>query len=51
MGAITMVPILNSFVLSIESCWSISGKELVARASGEIQKRAEDLDAKLAELA
>jgi len=50
-GAITLSPILDSFILSIESCGSIAAKDLVAMASEEIQKRAEDLDAKLAELA
>ena len=42
---------MDSFILSIESCGSIAAKDLVAMASEEIQKRAEDLDAKLAELA
>ncbi|MBN1235672.1 MAG: DNA-directed RNA polymerase subunit D [Methanotrichaceae archaeon] len=50
-GAITVTPILDSFVLSIESCGSMPAKDLVAKAALEIQKRAEDLDAKLAELA
>lgn len=50
-GAITLSPVLDSFILSIESCGSIAAKDLVAMASEEIQKRAEDLDAKLAELA
>ena len=50
-GAITLSPVLDSFILSIESCGSIPAKDLVAMASEEILKRAEDLDAKLAELA
>jgi len=50
-GAITLRPVLDSFILSIESCGSIAAKDLVAMASEEIRKRAEDLDAKLAELA
>jgi DNA-directed RNA polymerase subunit D len=49
-GAITLTPVLDSFVVSIESCGSIPAKDLVAMASEEILKRAEDLDAKLAEL-
>jgi len=50
-GAISVAPILDSFVVSIESCGSIRAKGLVAMASEEVRKRAEDLDAKLAELA
>lgn len=50
-GAISLTPVLDSFVISIESSGSIPAKELVAMASEEILKRAEDLDAKLAELA
>jgi len=50
-GAISVAPILDSFVVSIESCGSIRAKDLVAMASEEVRKRAEDLDAKLAELA
>ncbi len=50
-GAIIVLPIKDSFVVSIESCGSLPAKELVARASEEILKRAVDLDAKLAELA
>jgi len=38
-------------VVSIESSGCLPAKDLVARASEEIKKRAEDLDAKLAELA
>jgi len=48
--AIEVSPIQDSFVLSIESGGSMPAKELVARASLEIRKRAEALDAKLAEL-
>jgi DNA-directed RNA polymerase subunit D len=50
-GAIRVTPILDSFVVSIESCGSMPAKDLVGRACEEIKKRAEDLDAKLAELA
>ena len=50
-GAIKVTPILDSFVVSIESSGCLPAKDLVARASEEIKKRAEDLDAKLAELA
>jgi DNA-directed RNA polymerase subunit D len=49
-GAIKVTPVLDSFVLTIESGGSVPVKELVARASDEIRKRAEALDAKLAEL-
>jgi DNA-directed RNA polymerase subunit D len=48
--AIKLSPILDSFVVSIESSGSMPAKELVARAAEEIQKRAENLEAKLAEL-
>lgn len=50
-GAIKLVPILDSFVLSIESSGCMPAKDLVAKASEEIRARAEYLDAKLAELA
>lgn len=49
-GAMKVTPVLDSFVVSIESSGSMPAKELVARASDEIRKRAEALDAKLAEL-
>ena len=49
-GVIKVTPVLDSFVLNIESGGSLPAKELVARASDEIRKRAEALDAKLAEL-
>ena len=49
-GAIKLTPVLDSFVVSIESSGTIAAKELVARAAQEIKARAEDLDAKLAEL-
>jgi DNA-directed RNA polymerase subunit D len=49
-GAVKVLPVLDSFVVSIESSGSVPAKELVERAAQEIQKRAEDLDAKLAEL-
>jgi len=42
---------MDLFVVSIESCGSMPAKDLVAKAADEIKKRAEDLDAKLAELA
>jgi DNA-directed RNA polymerase subunit D len=50
-GAIKLSPVLDSFVVSIESCGSMPVKDLVAKAALEIKKRAEDLNAKLAELA
>jgi len=49
-GAMKVTPVLDSFVVSIESGGSLPAKELVSRASDEIRKRAEALDAKLAEL-
>lgn len=49
-GAIKLTPVLDSFVVSIESSGTIAAKELVARAAQEIKARAEDLGAKLAEL-
>ena len=49
-GAVKVTPVLDSFVVSVESGGSLPAKELVARASDEIRKRAEALDAKLAEL-
>lgn len=49
-GAIKVTPVLDSFVLTIESDGSMPVKELVARASDGVRKRAESLDAKLAEL-
>jgi DNA-directed RNA polymerase subunit D len=50
-GAIKLSPIMDSFVVSIESSGTLPAKDLVAKAAVEIKKRAEDLDAKLAELA
>ena len=50
-GAIKLSPIMDSFVVSIESSGTLPVKDLVAKAAVEIKKRAEDLDAKLAELA
>ena len=50
-GAIKLSPIMDSFVVSIESSGTLPAKDLVAKAADEIKKRAEDLDAKLAELA
>ncbi|OPY50200.1 MAG: DNA-directed RNA polymerase subunit D [Methanosaeta sp. PtaU1.Bin060] len=49
-GALKVTPVLDSFVISIESSGVMPVKELVAKAAQEIRKRAEDLDAKLAEL-
>ena len=49
-AAITLSPIMDSFVVSIESSGSVAAKDLVAEAATEIKKRALDLDAKLAEL-
>jgi hypothetical protein len=42
---------MDSFVVSIESSGTLPAKDLVAKAAVEIKMRAEDLDAKLAELA
>jgi DNA-directed RNA polymerase subunit D len=50
-GAISLSPIVNSFVVSIEGAGNMPVKQLVAKAAEEIKRRAEDLDAKLAELA
>jgi DNA-directed RNA polymerase subunit D len=50
-GAIKLSPVMDSFVVSIESTGNMPVKGLVAKAAEEIRKRAEDLDAKLAELA
>jgi DNA-directed RNA polymerase subunit D len=49
-GAILISPVLDSFVLAIESSGSMHAKDLVTRASEEIKLRAETLEAKLAEL-
>jgi DNA-directed RNA polymerase subunit D len=49
-GAIKLTPVLDSFVMTIESDGSMPVKELVARASDGIRKKAEALDEKLAEL-
>ena len=49
-GAISVSPVLDSFVLAIESGGSVPAKDLVAKASEEIKLRAETLEAKLAEL-
>jgi DNA-directed RNA polymerase subunit D len=49
-GAISVNPVLDSFVMNIEGDGSIPVKDLVARASKEIKKRAELLGARLAEL-
>lgn len=49
--AIQISPILDSFVMTIDGCGSIPAKELVARAALEIKKRAEALEAQLAEIA
>jgi DNA-directed RNA polymerase subunit D len=50
-GVIQISPILDSFVMTIDGCGSIPAKELVIRAGQEIQKRAEALEAQLAEIA
>lgn len=50
-GAIQISPILDSFVMTIDGCGSIPTKEMVIRAGQEIQKRAEALEAQLAEIA
>jgi DNA-directed RNA polymerase subunit D len=49
-GAISVTPILDSFLLNIESVGSMPAKDLVERATQEIKKRAESLHAKLAAL-
>lgn len=49
-AAIKLTPIMDSFVVSIESSGSVAAKDLVSGAATEIKKRALDLDAKLAEL-
>ena len=49
-GAISISPVLDSFVLTIESSGSMPAKDLVTRASEEIRLRAETLEARLAEL-
>ena len=49
--AIKLSPVMDSFVVSIESSGTLPAKDLVAKAADEIKKRAVDLDAKLAELA
>jgi DNA-directed RNA polymerase subunit D len=50
-GVIQISPVLDSFVMTIDGCGSIPAKELVIRAGQEIQKRAEALEAQLAEIA
>ena len=49
-AAITLSPVLDSFVVSIEGSGCVAAKDMVATAASEIRKRALDLDAKLAEL-
>ncbi len=49
-GAIKVSPVLDSFVVTIDSSGCMPVKELVSRASDEIRMRAETLGAKLAEL-
>ena len=49
-AAITLTPVMDSFVVSIEGSGSVAARDLVARAADEIKKRALDLNAKLAEL-
>ena len=49
-AAVKVSPVLDSFVVSVESSGCMPAKELVARASQEIRSRAVELDAKLAEL-
>jgi DNA-directed RNA polymerase subunit D len=48
--AISVTPVLDSFVLTIESSGSMPVKNLVKRASEEVRLRAETLESKLAEL-
>jgi DNA-directed RNA polymerase subunit D len=49
-GAMKVTPVLDSFVLTIEGSGCMPAKDLVSRAAEGIKKRAEELDAKLAEL-
>ena len=49
-GTLKVTPVLDSFVLTIESSGCMPAKDLVSRAAEGIKKRAEELDAKLAEL-
>lgn len=49
-GAVKVTPVLDSFVLAIETSGCMPAKDLVSRAAEGIKKRAEELDAKLAEL-
>jgi formate hydrogenlyase subunit 6/NADH:ubiquinone oxidoreductase subunit I len=49
-GAVKIIPILDSFVMTAESSGEMPAKELVASASQEIRKRAVEFEAKLAEL-
>ncbi len=49
-GAMKVTPVLDSFVLSIDSSGCMPARDLVSRAAEGIKKRAEELDAKLAEL-
>jgi DNA-directed RNA polymerase subunit D len=48
--AISVTPVLDSFVMTIESSGTMPAKELVSKASEEIRLRAETLGAMLAEL-
>ncbi len=45
-----VTPVLDSFMLTIESSGCMPARDLVSRAAEGIKKRAEELDAKLAEL-
>ena len=49
-GAMKVTPVLDSFVLTIESSGCMPAKDLVRRAAEGIKKTAEELDAKLTEL-
>jgi DNA-directed RNA polymerase subunit D len=49
-GAIKVTPVLDSFVVTVDSSGCMPVKELVSKASEEIRMRAETLGAKLAEL-
>jgi DNA-directed RNA polymerase subunit D len=49
-GAMKVTPVLDSFVLTIEGSGCMPAKDLVSMAAEGIKKRAEELDAKLAEL-
>ncbi len=50
-GAIKVVPIVDVFVMKIDTDGSMPAKDLVAGAAGEIKRRASSLSQQLSELA